>query len=1494
MTDQFLQTKVEAAGADYSERQDFENPYTAGAAGYALELDLDQIDTLVKNVSAKKRSSGINFGFTEGVTNFLAGATAERISTQFDVPSAALRAYAESDPPALGDKMSLADKFQYAFAVRAGESAAKQQRGEGLAVGDTLPFKAALAAIDVAANEIGGDDVDVRLLNAAKVLDKTKLTALKKAGVSDIDPESYAAQVGAAGVHMLNSIGLTAMSKNPSLAASYMATITASKEYNNSRQQGNSVSDSLAVASRTAAATSAIEAIGGRLWADTVLKSPEVKDIASEIVEQAAAKILQAETAKSIAKRTLGQAAEEATQDTAAKLVKEDVGVERFTLEEYVEDAVASILVALPLGATFSTAAAIAERKAAKYALGEQRPKAVEAVIEKYNDIVDSAAEIMYKETSPLAVSEDTLKEVAVKINQTIADAEEKRNAPKPAATPKTLEQLETELSGERTPETKTALAELQAVKAVAEAELQEILAKVDAKIPAMEAKIFERVVKQLQQRMSVLQTELRNTSKLRAVAKQEQRLEAVKKEINTLAELAEAVDREGGIQPADPRVLRKLAALRDEKRALESEIRKSEKFRKAKDVLAEMGQVQNKLDALLVEREPVSDREQAGTAGDLRRAVIDNAKTARMALRKGARIARDNALEGQKILLETLNSYSIDAKDREKFIRRILAAGTPERAARLVEAMEIRLLEVETARTIRATRSRIKQLLKKTKAKTDKSGKKVGKYTAEVQEVLDTLRSILSLTQEQAEAKWMQKVDALAEVFGLSLPSAKDRIELAMLEAQANGAKSDLDVLLGIEIGLEDLIATGTADRLLQKTALEQQKEAKIQEFLALAEPKGDVIREPRSNPTTGLLDLFGVLRQRLLTTMTTKDKDAAEAFVDSMSTFQAARDYDEGILLKTKELYENLMRSTGLSKKKLAKKLTRDAGEEIELGTFTLKGRSKPERIVMSRAELQKRWMELQNEKGRYALTEEKGNGYTDAVIEAIDNEMTTEDRAIANGLFAFFDNYYPRVNEVYRRLHGLNLGKEQFYSALSRQVAQEAETSFLQGLHVFSTMTPKAIRERKGGAIPLRLRGSLESTMSYIYEMEYFIAYAEQVGFMQSVLKDRRVQDAIRQNSGEDAVIAINRDVDYLAKKSAMTAEIKAKFVEVLYRNFQAAQLMLKPQIGLKQFVAFPLFMEGVSTKDFVKGIADFAANPKKAYNIMKQSQFYRNRGDDFDRDLQSLIQEKHFLNALQKLPTLRKMLFFNITYGDRATILLGGYAHYSAQRAKGMNHEQALESFAKVANRTQQSRDPETLSPLQRTNNPIGRILTMFTSGAINATRVEYEAALNLIRGRGSRADAAKMLFVTHLLVPNLYTLIANGFEIEEEDHLIASILGSLNTIYIVGDALEALAMEAVKGDFFDSKVRHPIQALEDLIKAMRKADDITWEDFVEGSKELDKLLNSVGGLTGIPLATGVRMAQGIVKIAEGEDVEQGVYEALGYSRYTIDKINDDEE
>ena len=858
-------------------------------------------------------------------------------------------------------------------------------------------------------------------------------------------------------------------------------------------------------------------------------------------------------------------------------------------------------------------------------------------------------------------------------------------------------------------------------------------------------------------------------------------------------------------------------------------------------------------------------------------------------ALRKGFRAGRKITQDNFKILqdqaLATVKASPLKGKQRETVLAQIAKVQTVERLEKL-----------KTSILNRVEKQRQQELLAAVKKTLDKVVKVKGKLTPTVQTIVDSLSKTMKLSKDEAAAALDLREGGIEQVPGvqgklenmilaaLGRPDTRNSVELENLLLELHNLISDAKAIRTAG----ELIRAMEADNLRADTLAALGPEREV--------PLGDAAQTLLNVEVVGLA-MNGAWATKLRRVFAADDQAFVEGVLERLSLFTEARVFEQGKIDSTKRLVELFQqRFPGRSESQIFKMMHKSQTETVNVGEFTHAafedevGQSK--KIVMKRSELRQRVMEMKNEKLNSQARHPGGNAYTDEIIQALEDALTADDVLMVDAILEFYDESFDRVNEVYERIYGYSLKKEQFYVPIRREFTDEKNDEFLNNIHFMNNINPSAIKTRQDSVRPLLAAHDMSRLQSHMMQMEYFIAFAEKVRLLNDVFAGDRakVSGRIRANFGAKMLGTIKKDLEYFANRGILSSITGEDMWVRLLRNYSFAQLGISPQIGFKQLVSSVAYVENVKTTAFMAGVAKFLANPKKALQFLNEnSQFFRNRGMNLDQDFADMVRDSN--SFLGKRPTLTKWIMAPIRWGDRTAIAIGGFAHIQAAMKAGKTEEQAIRSFERISVDTQQSQDPDQVSELQRSN-ALMRVMAQFMSSANALARAEYTALVEAKAGRITKQELAKRLIVLHLIIPSTIQYIANAFHWDDDDQLRAAFLGAFNGVFIVGDLAEYAVGWAVGNEsLFDLEIRHPLEFFTDIFKAIDAygEDDISIEGFFEGIRSLDLALRVGAAKTGLPLNKFYNEVRGFADAVSGQPVKGGTL-MLGYSPWIVDKFD----
>lgn len=880
--------------------------------------------------------------------------------------------------------------------------------------------------------------------------------------------------------------------------------------------------------------------------------------------------------------------------------------------------------------------------------------------------------------------------------------------------------------------------------------------------------------------------------------------------------------------------------------------------------------------------------------------------------VRRGARIgaAQSRNIINQRIreVNALLDESSLDRSDKDKFRKtlRNIASGNvfnEENFQTLLKDIEKRVDALLVTKQARTLRNRIRKELKDTKTRRQ-SGKKVGKFgDADIQNLLDRAREMTKLTQAEAQ-----------ELINKSLENAEEKVvgfdtylENRLLSFFAGLENKNIEELSDLLDTIKTIKDTGRAIKILEDDKRLGREAEMVRESLAAIEGTKPATGE-RFPGLKQLADKH--LRSSYVSIVGWNDKldilsmdDANSRQDDSylsrnLNVAEEVKAKKRGVRIYTDEFMREAHRIFGISgNKALFRKFKDDTHKPINLGTFENGFGETVKNWRMTRSEIRKLWMEMQDpslyDTFFTAEIDESGNkrgmGMTQEMVDRAFLELSEEDVNFAKWQLEFYNKYYDTVNEVYRQIYGVDLPKNDFYSPITRKHGKgDVADAFFKEMQYRRSVGNPSLKERIKNLRPLKPQNDINIFMRHVVEMEHFKAFAFKMRDLNAVFGNERVQDVIQEKFGSGMMTSIFTHLQDFTRGGINQANL-SKFWEYLRLRTTVSRLALKPAIAIKQLVSFVAFAEDMPTLDFVNGTTEvlsayskrllFPKEWNEIKSILDSSDVMKDRGYNIDRDLKDIARSKEW-TAFRKSPNFFNMLLLNVRWGDRGAIYLGGWSVYKYHRSKGATHEEAIRKFEEKLSSTQQSGDIDQLSDWQR-GNSFQKLFSMFSSAQNQYFRREVSALRNLLARRITKKEFAKKFVIYHWILPMFFQWVADAFYWDKENQQRAAIMGSLNGIFILSDMLESGIMIVQGENPFDRE--NPVFEIGDALA--NAAGEITNGDILEAIKELSE--DVVGPLTGLPIKQIFDAASSVEDFEYGEP-GAGALKLMGWSPYVVEQ------
>jgi uncharacterized short protein YbdD (DUF466 family) len=422
--------------------------------------------------------------------------------------------------------------------------------------------------------------------------------------------------------------------------------------------------------------------------------------------------------------------------------------------------------------------------------------------------------------------------------------------------------------------------------------------------------------------------------------------------------------------------------------------------------------------------------------------------------------------------------------------------------------------------------------------------------------------------------------------------------------------------------------------------------------------------------------------------------------------------------------------------------------------------------------------------------------------------------------NDLFPTLYNHY---NEVYKKIYRTDMPWNQNYAG---RIATEGDTyegiDLLgnRGIDMGIDADGKSTHMRTQNSNPIKELDGTDALFSYLSDMEYFAAYAENINFINKLLiTNKDISKAIETLHGKDLNEVIKSAIESVANRGKKKGAGRfGAVVDMMNTVFIVSRLALSPVIALKQLTSTFTYADNIGVRNWIKYSMKNIAQIKNTWKEIRDNSVYMQ-----DRKYTSItkVVEAYSQGSMTSfVPGSGKQFYLDFLmwttkFGDRTAIMLGGMPNYNyykdeykKQNPNATEQEvidYAIKKFEKDTKRTQQSGDIQDKDFFQ-TNNPFVRAFNMFMTTPKQYLRKEIMAVRQLMRRargkqyKGTFKEQMRTFAMYHFVMPAIFQYVSIGMpgflrpwrDEDDEDLLRAAAIGNLNAFFIVGEVFSSLA------------------------------------------------------------------------------------------------------
>ena len=536
----------------------------------------------------------------------------------------------------------------------------------------------------------------------------------------------------------------------------------------------------------------------------------------------------------------------------------------------------------------------------------------------------------------------------------------------------------------------------------------------------------------------------------------------------------------------------------------------------------------------------------------------------------------------------------------------------------------------------------------------------------------------------------------------------------------------------------------------------------------------------------------------------------------------------------------------------------------------------------------------------------------------MEKLFEFLTKEDKEFADyQVNELFPSLYEYYNPIYKRIYDAEMPWSMVYAGpLRYDGVTETEFDLLQGTTSWmKSMAPGSAIKRVNNQRKISEESNINNMTSYIQEMEYWAAYAENLRDINKLFQNDDIRNAITSIHGPKLMKLIDASIAVISKKGGKVSEFD-RIVNGTNSLFSITRLALSPVIYLKQLTSAFAYANDIGYRNWVKySIKNIIEFRKLSKEIMENSIYLKDRYDkSITRTLETYKEEnsiftrpKYFIGdkGISGDDVVSFMMGL-VTAGDRHAIIIGGMPNYKFYKDRYMKEnpeateqeavDYAIIKFEKDTKKAQQSSDLQD-KVLTQTGNPIYRSFNMFLTSPKQYLRKELYAIRQIytkirqwdrMAGKGTVGQNLRTLTTFHVVLPMIFQYVSSGlpglladWEDEDgEDLLRAAIMGNINGLFILGDFFVAAADYAQDKPWaFDFKNLTVYDIMGEIGDSVER-----YQKLKPGPKKEEAYWTMIATIA--QAKTIKKWVENLQELPDSKNVNEAIMRLLNYSEYQI--------
>jgi GGDEF domain-containing protein len=429
--------------------------------------------------------------------------------------------------------------------------------------------------------------------------------------------------------------------------------------------------------------------------------------------------------------------------------------------------------------------------------------------------------------------------------------------------------------------------------------------------------------------------------------------------------------------------------------------------------------------------------------------------------------------------------------------------------------------------------------------------------------------------------------------------------------------------------------------------------------------------------------------------------------------------------------------------------------------------------------------------------------GTGLTTEHVAIITKHLPQDYKDAVDEMIQYFDTeQYPRMNEIFRDEHEVNMPRVDNYFPIQNLKTDKAESAIVADYLArfgsrWAGVQKGMTKSRVLSQAPFKDMSYFSAVIRNLTQTEHYIAYNRAVRSVQRYLNNKQLKDAIQ--AKDERVYRQLRDwLKAVAYGRVSGSENPVdKTADLLRRQFVTYVLGLKLTTGLQQLSSFAKGAGMIDKGMVLRSTAAFSRNPVKALEFANEkSAIMRVRMQNYERELAEMAEKALVKEATGTTGVMKKIksaAMWHIGAIDKAVATVLWNAKYEEVRHSGADEQSAIDAADEVIRKTQ-SRGGVVFMPSLYRGGGLVRAYTMFTSDINQNLNLLFELAGKW--GMQKTRENAAQVFWYFVLPTFMVYIVNNAFHPDRPEEMVKTLVNQFTGgIPFWGQLIDALLASA---------------------------------------------------------------------------------------------------